>query len=124
MGIAATSCSRETLTMLSPEVVASRDALADPQALDAFVAYASERGSEGRRSIARLVEHLLCVRVTIDDHPQCDQDERGNSRLIDISIREAWNERSPLALLISANLRTPAKDFGFAIAAGSYRNRG
>ena len=65
------------------------------------------------------------MRVTIDDHPQCDQDERGNSRLIDISIYEAWNERSRLALLIyAANLRTPAKDFGFAIAAGSYWNRG
>jgi acetoacetyl-CoA synthetase len=32
-----------------PEKVASRDALADPQALDAFVAYASERGSERQR---------------------------------------------------------------------------
>jgi acetoacetyl-CoA synthetase len=36
-----------------PEVVASRDALADPQALDAFVAYASERGSERQRYITR-----------------------------------------------------------------------
>jgi acetoacetyl-CoA synthetase len=32
-----------------PEKVASRDALADPQALDAFVAYASERASERQR---------------------------------------------------------------------------
>ena len=47
------------------------------------------------------------MRVTIDDHPQCDQDERGNSRLIDISIREAWNERSPLALLISRLISEP-----------------
>ena len=37
----------------SPEKVASRDALADPQALDAFVAYASQRGSERRRYITR-----------------------------------------------------------------------
>jgi acetoacetyl-CoA synthetase len=36
-----------------PEKVASRDALADPQALDAFVAYASERGSERKRYITR-----------------------------------------------------------------------
>ena len=49
----------------------------------------------------------LCVRVTIDDHPQCDQDERGNSRLIDISIYEAWNERSRLALLISRLISEP-----------------
>ena len=36
-----------------PEKVANRDALADPQALDAFVAYASERGPERRRYITR-----------------------------------------------------------------------
>jgi acetoacetyl-CoA synthetase len=37
----------------SPEKVASRDALADPHALDAFVAYASERGSDASRYIRR-----------------------------------------------------------------------
>ncbi len=37
----------------APEKVASRDALADPQALDAFVEYASERGSERKRYITR-----------------------------------------------------------------------
>ena len=36
-----------------PEKVASRDALADPQALDAFVAYASGRGSGRKRFITR-----------------------------------------------------------------------
>ncbi len=36
-----------------PEEVASRDALADPHALDAFVAYASERGSERQGYITR-----------------------------------------------------------------------
>jgi acetoacetyl-CoA synthetase len=36
-----------------PEKVASRDALADPQALDAFVAYASGRGTGRKRYITR-----------------------------------------------------------------------
>ena len=36
-----------------PEEVASRDALADPHAIDAFVAYAAERGSERQGYITR-----------------------------------------------------------------------